>query len=323
MFVGQAREAGLLLRFLERQVHAPIEIDAEVEYVEGPDAILYRPRGAQPAQKVQLNLPPDIWRGQDFTERQLRLGARRPASRDGESPVSYATGKGIDALASGYDSQLKANQTIFGQFLQDLAGAALCLDQALYPNLEKPVGERKETYIPERDIAGRYTVEANYGLLMGINPSYATVMLSQLIAGGLLSHKTAMTQLPVIESLSKEHERLREERGEETLFAYLQQAALGGDASAMQGLQELAPDSPIVKIIQKMQSQQQEQAAAQQPPGIPGVGAPGGGGEPPTNPMQQAEAGANALQQGSGSIRDIATLLGPLAARLGNQGVAA
>lgn len=326
VFVGQAREAGLLLRFLERQVHAPLAVDEETEYVQGPDAIIRVPRGGQLPSKVQLALPPDVWRGQEFSERQLRLGSRRPASRDGESPVSYATGKGIDALASGLDSQLKAAQTIFGWFLQDLNGAALCLDQALYPDEEKPIGELRETYVPSRDIAGRYTVEANYGLLMGINPSYATVMLSQLIAGGLLSHKTAMTQLPVIASLSKEYERLREERGEETLMAYLQQAALQGDASAMEAVSELAPDSPVVKIIQKMQASQQEQqqaaAGAQIPPG--GVPVPGqGGGEVQPNPMQQAEAGANALQAGSGGVRDLATLLGPLAQKLGNQGVAA
>ena len=319
VFVGQARQAALLLRFLERQVHAPLAVDAETEYTEGPDAIIYVPRGGQQPQKVQLNLPPDTWRGQDFMERQLRLGSRRPASRDGESPVSYATGKGIDALASGLDSQLKAAQTIFGWFLQDLVGSALCLDQALYPNLEKSIGDLKETYIPERDIAGRYTVEANYGLLMGINPSYATVMLSQLIAGGLLSHKTAMTQLPVIASLSKEYERLREERGEETLLAYLQQAALQGDAAAMQALSEMAPDSPVVKIVAKMQAAQQSEETAPGEPGMPGQG----GGEVAPNPMQQAEAGANALQQGAGSIQDLKTLLGPLAAKLGNQGMAA
>jgi hypothetical protein len=319
VFVGQARQAGLLLRFLERQVHAPIEIDAETEYVSGPDAIIYRPRGGQPAQKVQLQLPPDTWRGQDFSERQLRLGSRRPASRDGESPVSYATGKGIDALASGLDSQLKAAQTIFGWFLQDLAGSALCLDQALYPDEERPIGELRETYIPRRDIAGRYTVEANYGLLMGINPSYATVMLSQLIAGGLLSHKTAMTQLPVIASLSKEYERLREEQGEQAALTYLQQAALQGDAAAMAGLAELAPDSPIVKIVTKMQEQaqlQQQQTAEPTAPGGPGELAP-------PSPAQQVEAGANALQAGSGGVRDLATLLGPLSRQLGNQGVAA
>lgn len=321
VMVGQAREAALLLRFLERQVHAPIEIDAEVEYVQGPDAILYRPRGAAPAQKVQLQLPPDVWRGQDYYERQLRLGARRPASRDGESPVSYATGKGIDALASGLDSQLKASQTVFGWFLQDLVGSALCLDEALYPDDEKPIGGLKETYVPSTDIAGRYNVEMNYGLLMGINPSYATVMLSQLIAAGLLSHETAMTQLPVIASLSKEHERLREERGEETLLAYLQQAAMQGDPSAMAGLAEMAPDSPVVKIVQKMQEQAQQQQQAGAVPGAPGVSGPGGA--PVTEPAQAVEAGANALQQGSGSIRDLGTLLGPLAARLGNQGVAA
>jgi len=316
--LGQSRQAALLLRFLERQVHAPVAIDQETEWVEGPDALIYTPRGGTPPQKVQLNLPPDAWRGQDSFERQLRLGSRRPSSRDGESPVSYATGKGIDALASGLDSQLKAAQTVFGWFLTDLVSAALCLDEGLYPDVEKPIGERRETYVPSRDIAGRYTVEVSYGLLMGINPSYATVMLSQLIAAGLLSHKTAMTQLPVVPSLSQEYERLREEQGEQAMLGYLQQAAVQGDQAAMAGLAELAPDSPIVKIVQKMQEQQaqvQSDQAAQAQAAVGGPGQPAGAPEP----AQAVERGAQALQQGSGQVRDLGTLLGPLAARLGNQ----
>lgn len=324
VLLAQARLAALVLRYAERQVHAPIEVDEETEWNEGPDALIRRARGAAPAQKVGLNMPADVWRELDIYERQIRLGSRRPASRDGESPVSYATGKGIDALASGLDSQLKANQTIFGEFLQDLAAAAMCLDEALYPNEERPIGGLKETYVASRDIAGRYTVEANYGLLMGINPSYATVMLSQLIAAGLLSRKTAMTQLPVIASLSKEYERLREEKGEDTLLAFLQQAALQGDQSAMEGLSQMAPDSPIVKIVAAMQAKaaeqaQQEQAAAGAEQGA--LPAPGAGPAPAGSPAPaaQVEQGAQALQQGSHDIRSLGTLLGPLAAQLGNQ----
>lgn len=89
------------------------------------------------------------------------------------------------------------------------------------------------------------------------------------------------------------------------MWAYLQQAALQGDPSAMAALAEVAPDSPIVKVVQKMQEQAQ-------------MGAPGqmGGGEVTPNPAQQVEAGANALQ--AGSVRDLATLLGPIAQRMGN-----
>lgn len=321
LLLARARLAALVIAYGERQVHSPIALGENSTYTEGADALLRIAPGDPIPQKVQIPLVQDLWRELDTMERDLRIGARRPASRDGESPVSYATGKGIDTLAQGVDSQLAAHQMSLGALHADVVAFSFAMDEALYPDLERPIGSLRETYIPAKDIAGRYAVEATYGLLMGTNPSYATVMLSQLVAGKFISRRTAQEQLRMIPELAKELDRLRQEQGEDAMVAFIQQAAAAGDPAGLQAAMALAPDSPIGAIVQQMLTAQQEAAAEASGPGaLGGLGAaPAGAGAPPPSPVpaEQVEGATQAVRAGSTDVRALGTLLGPLAQQLG------
>jgi hypothetical protein len=328
LLLGKARLTALVLTYAERQVHAPIEVDEDVKWEFGADALIRRPRGAAPATKVQIQMPADVWRELDKFERELRLGSRRPASRDGDSPVSYATGKGIDALEASVDSQLRTDQTIFGALNEDVVCSALALDEALYPNREQELGAGPGTYVPTEDIAGRYRATMTYGLLMGMNPSFAMVTLAQMNAARFASRRTAMENMPTIPELSREMDRIRAEDGEAALLQYIQGAAAAGDPTALQLAMELAPDSSYTRVVEKMLSAQQEgaQAASAGQPALPGGGAgplalpappaPGGAGGPPA--PEAVEAGMFGMQQGGGqNPRSLDEILGPLLAQVG------
>jgi hypothetical protein len=324
LLLGKARLTALVLTYAERQVHAPIEVDEDVKWQYGADALIRRPRGAAPAQKVQIQLPADVWRELDTFERQIRLGSRRPASRDGDSPVSYATGKGIDALEASVDSQLRTDQTIFGSLNEDIVCSALALDQALYPNRTQELGAGPATYIPAEDIGGRYRANMTYGLLMGMNPSFAMVTLAQANAARFASRRTAMENMPNIAELGREMDRIRAEDGEAALLAYIQGAAAAGDPTALQLAMELAPDSSYTRVVEKMLRQQEEaQAASAGQPALPGGGAgplalpaPPGAGGPPA--PEQVEAGMFGMEQGGGqSPRGLEEILGPLLQQVG------
>lgn len=324
LLLGKARLTALVLTYAERQVHAPIEIDEDVKWEYGADAIIRRPRGAAPATKVQIQMPADVWRELDKFERELRLGSRRPASRDGDSPVSYATGKGIDALEASVDSQLRTDQTIFGALNEDVVCSALALDQALYPNRTQELGPGPATYIPSEDIAGRYRSVMTYGLLMGMNPSFAMVTLAQMNAARFASRRTAMENMPTIPELSREMDRIRAEDGEAALLAYIQGAAAAGDPTALQLAMELAPDSSYTRVVEKMLTAQEgAQAASAGQPALPGGGAgplalpaPAGAGGPPA--PEAVESGMFGMEQGGGqSPRGLEEILGPLLAQVG------
>jgi hypothetical protein len=320
VLLGQARMTALLLMYGEEQVMAPIEIDEDVRWQEGPKAIMRRPRGAAPAQKVGLQMPADVWRELDIFEQHLYKGSRRPATRDGQSPVSYATGKGIDALGGAtVDTQLSTYQTIWSWLNTETLASGMCVDEAFYPNERKPIGELDETYVPVDDLAGRYWLEATYGILLGVNPSYFTVMVSQLIAAGLISRETAMEQLPNLAELGREKERLRGEQGEQAIMAYVAAAAGAGDRTGLDLAIAMAPNSEIARLVNERLQQAEAEAQAQaaqaqaQAGAIGQPGAPAAGGEP----AAAVEDATQAIGQGATDLRALNTLMGPLAQQMG------
>lgn len=314
LILARARLAALVIAYGERQIHSPIAVGENTEYVQGADAVLRLGPNDQMPQKVQIPIVQDLWRELDTMERDLRIGTRRPSSRDGESPVSYATGKGIDQLAQGVDSQLAAHQMSLRALHADVIAASFDLDEAMYPRRERQIGNLAETYVPAADIAGRRAVEATYGLLMGTNPSYATVMLSQLVAAGFISVETAQEQLRMIPELSKERDRLRRQQGEQAMLAFIQATASQGDPAGLQAAMQLAPDSPVGKVVKEMLAAQQQAAA---PPDDAGAMAGLGGPGMPPEPAAAVEDATQALRAGSTDVRSLGTLLGPIAAQLG------
>src|SRR6266516_1365754 len=312
LLLGQARLTALVLTYAERQVHAPMALDEDSQMRYGADAVIRVPRGGVMPQKVTIQMPADVWRELDKYERELMKGSRRPASRDGTSPVSYATGKGIQQLESSIDSQLRTDQTIMSALLEDVLGTAYAMDEAMYGGREQTIGTTPETYVPAADIAGRYRAKATYGLLAGVNPSYAMVTLAQMNQAQFASRRTAMENLPTIPELSKELDRIREEQGEDAVRTFVMQAAAAGDQTALQMAMQMAPDSAWTRVVAKMQ--QQAQAQQQQAPaageagmplgtgGPPGAAPPGGlpGGQGPTPGAAGVEQATYAAQQGGG-----------------------
>jgi len=182
----------------------------------------------------------------------------------------------------------------------------------MYGGREQTIGTTPETYVPAGDIAGRYRAKATYGLLAGVNPSYAMVTLAQMNQAQFASRRTAMENLPTIPELSKELDRIREEQGEDAVRTFVMQAAAAGDQTALQMAMQLAPDSAWTRVVAKMQ--QQAQAQQQQAPaageagmplgtgGPPGAAPPGGlpGGQGPTPGAAGVEQATYAAQQGGG-----------------------
>jgi hypothetical protein len=108
--LARARFAVLQIQAAEKSIQAPIAIPQDVqELALGPDSIM-RSANPQGIRRVPLELPPGVFTESGVLERELRLGARYPESRSGNIDASVVTGRGVQALQAGFDTQIKAAQ---------------------------------------------------------------------------------------------------------------------------------------------------------------------------------------------------------------------
>ncbi len=306
IWVQLARDmlAKLQLEATEKAVQAPLALPADVqEITSGPDAIL---RSATPEKirRVGLEMSPAGFQQQAFMSDEMRAGARYPQARGGNVDASIITGKGVQALMGGFDSQVKAAQTAFKQAFTDALRLCFKMDVTLWPNTKKQVKGSSAgtpydmTYVPSKDIVGDHTVDVTYGFATGMDPNRAIVMLLQLRAEKAISRDNFMRQLPLDLNVTEETSKVDVEETREAIkqgvFAYVQSipamAQSGIDpAEAVIRLtritQGLKKGKPIEEVVSEAfaplppKEPVQQPAGAEGEPGGPGAGPAGMGTE--------------------------------------------
>jgi hypothetical protein len=301
IWVQLARDvlAKLQLEATEKAVQAPLALPTDVqEITTGPDAIL---RSATPEKirRVGLELSPAGFTQQQFMAEEMRRGARYPEARGGNMDASIITGRGVQALMGGFDSQVKAAQTAFRDAFVDALSLCFKMDQKLWPGTTKNVKGQAAgipydfAYTPSKDIKGDYSVDCIYGFATGMDPNRAIVMLLQLRAEKAISRDNFMRQLPLDLNVTEETSKVDVEETREAIkqgiFAYVQAIP----AMAQQGMDPadaVAKLSQIVTGLKKGKPIEEVVAAAfapqppkGPPPGVPAAEAeevPGAEGEP-------------------------------------------
>jgi hypothetical protein len=192
----------LAIEAAEKQVQAPIAIPDDVVNLEvGPDAVM---RSANPEKigRVSLGIGDSTFREAATLSNELMTGSRFPEGRIGNSGASVITGRGVEALMGGYDSQIKTAQIIFSSMLEKLTAKCFAMDEKLWKNKTKNIKGTvegtpfEETYLPGKDIKGDYTCEVTYGFLAGMDPNRALVFLLQLRGDRLIDRRTVQQQMP-------------------------------------------------------------------------------------------------------------------------------
>ena len=201
--VAKARFALLSLEAATKSVQAPTALPMDVQEINlGPDATL---RSATPEKirRVSLDLPQGVFAQQAVLDQEIRNGARYPETRTGNSDASVITGRGVQALGAGFDSQIKAAQTVIAHGLGALFSKAMKMDETLWPNDEKTIrGNSNGTpyelkYTPTKDIKGDHTINVQYGLMAGLQANQALVFGLQARGDKLISRSFLRTQLPI------------------------------------------------------------------------------------------------------------------------------
>ena len=320
--VARARFATLQLEAAQKSVQAPFALPADVNVLEiGPDATI-RSANPEKIRRVSLDIPNGIFQETAALDQELRVGSRYPQGRLGQQSGSIVTGRGVEALMGGFDTQVKTAQSVFAETFRHVMRICFLMDEKLFGDVEKEVrgvnaGAPYEiTYTPSKDIQGDYWCDVSYGMMAGLDPNRALVFGLQARGDKLISRDFLRRQMPWEMNVTMEEERVEVEELRDALMqsvaayaqAIPQMAQQGQDpskaiqaiAAAIKGrmagdniedviAQAFAPEpvSPEEATAGEAQG-----APGQVPPGVPSPqGAPQGG-----MPMPAAPQGGSALQ---------------------------
>ena len=257
--LARARFAVLQIQAAEKSIQAPIAIPQDVqELALGPDSIM-RSANPQAIRRVPLELPNGVFTESGVLERELRMGARYPESRSGQIDASVVTGRGVQALSAGFDTQIKAAQAQFARVFTELIGICFEVDEKIFGSSVKEIrGVDDGTpytmkYVPSRAINGDYTVDVRYGIMSGLDPNRAVIALLQMRSDKLVSRDYVRREIPVEINISQEEQKVDVEEMRDALRVAVAQYAQAIPALAAQGQD---PEIIITRISEIIQGRQ-------------------------------------------------------------------
>ena len=258
--VAKARYALLSLEAATKAVQAPIAMPTDVlDLPLGPDAIM-RSQRPMDIRRVPLEIPAGAFAQQGVLENELRLGSRYPEGRTGNIDASIVTGRGVQALMTGFDTQIKTAHSMFARTFVELVGICFKIDEKVFGNIEKELkGNMHGTpysikYKPLRDIDGDYTVDVQYGLMAGLDPNRALVFGLQARGDKLISRDFLRRQMPFSFNASQEEAKVDTEELRDAMKQAIASYAQAIPALASQGqdpTQILVALSSVINARQK------------------------------------------------------------------------
>lgn len=337
-WLARARLALMQLDAANKAVNAPIVLPNDaVDFAIGPDAVIQTDNPSA-VRKVSLELPSSAFAVAEQLDNEVRLGARFPEARNGGINASVVTGRGVQALMGGYDTQIAEAQVVLGAMLSRVTSLAFEMDVKLWPNSPKRImgnsaGEPFDlTYTPAKDIGDNTSCDVSYGYAAGLSPNQAVVMLLQLRGDKLISRDTFRRQLPFDVDIDDEQRRIDVNETEDAimqgLFALLQSTgpmiSAGMDPqpvlqSAAKFVRARRNGTPVEQAIQEAFMPPEptpEELAAQQAQGADAAAAQGAapGGDVPGVNANGLPTGVAPGQAGlpPGGMPDISTLVAGL-----------
>lgn len=245
--------AKLQLEAVQKSVQAPLAVPQDVQEVNyGPDAVI-RTASPEKVRHIGGDFNPISFQESSVLLDEMRTGTRYPGVRSGGTDASVITGKGVQALLGGFDSQVKAAQLVLQVAFTDVMRLCFKMDEKFWPNATKEVrGVQNGTpfemsYRPSKDINGDHSCDVSYGFAAGLDPNRAVVLLLQLRAEKLFSRDYMARQLPFELNVTDEQTKVAVEDTREALFQSIYGFAQAIPALAQSGQD---PADPVIKLAQ-------------------------------------------------------------------------
>lgn len=275
-------------------VMAPLALPKDAQNLAvGPNAVI-RTDNPQGVRRVPIEVPQSAFAWGQQLSQELRIGAGYPDARLGAPQGSVVTGRGVEALMGGFDTQIKKFQEIARYGLSQITSIAFEMDTVIFGGKTRTVNGTMhgESYqikvLPKADIGDNWDCDVTYGFAAGLAPNQAAVLLLQFRGDGLISRNTVREQMPFDIDVDAEQRELDVQEGEDALkqglFAFAQ--ALGPMAQA--GMDPSVPIRALATLIEArrkgtpLAQAVQDAFAPQAPPQAEGApaGAPSGPGGP-------------------------------------------
>jgi len=249
--VARSRFATLQLEAAQKSVQAPFALPSDVNVLEiGPDATI-RSANPEKIRRVGLDIPSGIFQESALLDQELRVGSRYPQGRLGQQSGSIVTGRGVEALMGGFDTQVKTAQAVFAEAFRHVMRICFMMDEKVFGNVEKEVrgvnaGAPYEiNYVPSKDIQGDYWCDVTYGLMAGLDPNRALVFGLQARGDKLISRDFLRRQMPWEMNVTMEEEKVEVEELRDALIQ-----AVAGYAQALPAM--VAQGQDPSKILSSM-----------------------------------------------------------------------
>jgi len=310
--VAKARFATLQLEAAQKSVQAPFALPSDVNVLEiGPDATI-RSANPEKIRRVGLDIPNGIFQEAATLDEELRVGSRYPQGRLGQQSGSIVTGRGVEALMGGFDTQVKTAQAVFSEVFRQVMRLCFMMDEKLFGNVEKEVrgvvsGAPYEiNYTPSRDIAGDYWVDVSYGMMAGLDPNRALVFGLQARGDKLISRDFLRRQMPWDMNVTSEEQKVEVEELRDSLMSAMASYSQALPAMAAQGQDPSKILTAMAQVIKGRQAGDNIEdlvvAAFAQPAASPeeaAAGEPQSPGQAPSGalPNQPQQQAPSALQQ--------------------------
>lgn len=262
--LAKARMALLGLEATEKTVRAPLAVPRDVQKMTFGDDAVIRTDNPDKIRRVGIDVPQAAFQEGQVLEQELRTGTRSPEVRSGNLDASIITGKGVQALMGGFNTVVTTGQTVIGETLRHALMLAFEMDQKLWPTEKKTIRGTaqgtpfEETYVPNKDINGNYTVDVTYGFAAGQDPARAIVGLLQLRGDQLISRDFFQRQLPMGIDVVQMQTQIDNEQFTDALkqgmMGYAQaipQMALQGQADPVEALSKMAK---LIELREKGES---------------------------------------------------------------------
>lgn len=225
---------------MEDAVFTETNISGEIEsgqYRKGRFAVNYLAPGTQ-VSKPASNVPYQIFQQIDRIERQLRVGGSYPVSDDSQSPLSFATGRGLEELGASMSLMIREYHTVMADAIEMIDAKRLEWDQKMYGGQAKDLSGYynnqffSEKYDPAKDIQGAYKTRRVYGAMAGYDEPQKIVTGLQLLQAGIIDTQTLQENLDGLDNLTTVNSRITKEKAEKVLFDSLLAQAQQGDPKA-------------------------------------------------------------------------------------------
>ena len=205
--------------------------------------------------KPASNVPYQIFQQIDRIERQLRVGGAYPVSDDSQSPLSFATGRGLEELGASMSLMIREYHTVMSDSIEMIDAKRLEWDEKMYGGKTKSLSgymDNKfysEIYNPTSDIQGSYKTRRVYGAMAGYDEPQKIVTGLQLLQAGIIDTQTLQENLDGLDNLVRVNERITKEKMDKALEAALLSQAQAGDPKALMAIVQIRKNPDDVQNI--------------------------------------------------------------------------